>query len=71
MRLPFLASCEALARPGAAFAEPPGTLGRAVWRMVRVWVPLALLNAAGTAWRALEAYTTLRRGAAGRAASRS
>ena len=62
MRLPFQASWQALVRPGTAFSAPPETLGRAVWQMVRVWVPLALLNAAGTVWRALEAYALLRGG---------
>lgn len=61
--LPFAASFRALARPGAAFAEPPPTLGRAVGRMAAVWIPLALANAAGTAWHAIQAYDGFRRGA--------
>jgi hypothetical protein len=30
--------------------------------MALVWMPLALLNAAGTAWRAIKAYDSFRRG---------
>ncbi|MDP1832058.1 MAG: hypothetical protein Q8K67_08360 [Geothrix sp.] len=63
MRLPFTASFRALARPGSAFAAPPPALGPAVRDMALVWIPLALLNAAWTAWRALQAYDALRRGA--------
>lgn len=63
MRFPFAASLEALVRPGSAFPSPPPPLGQA-WRdMLLVWVPLALVNAVGTTWRALQAYAALQRGA--------
>ena len=63
MGLPFAASLRALRRPGTAFALPPPGLGRAVWDMVRVWIPLALVNAVWTTQRALEAYGSIRSGA--------
>lgn len=63
MNLPFAASFRALARPGAAFGAPPPALGRAVREMALVWVPLALVNAAWTTWRGIQAYDALRRGA--------
>ncbi len=63
MRLPFAASFRALARPATAFVSPRPTLGRAVWEMALVWIPLALANAAWTAWRATQAYDALRKGA--------
>jgi len=61
MGAPFAASIRALIRPAAAFTEPPPPLGRALGRMLTVWVPLALANAALTIWRALQAYGQLRR----------
>jgi hypothetical protein len=61
MEVPFAASVRALLRPAAAFTEPPPPLGRALIRMLTVWVPLALANAALTIWRALLAYGQLRR----------
>ena len=63
MRLPFAASLEALVRPGSAFSSSPPPLVQAVRDMLRVWVPLALVNAIGTTWRALQVYGALRRGA--------
>ena len=63
MGLPFAASLRALRRPGTAFALPPPGLGRAVWDMARVWIPLALVNAVWTTQRALEAYGSIRSGA--------
>ncbi|GLH73066.1 hypothetical protein GETHLI_15680 [Geothrix limicola] len=63
MLFPFSASCRALLRPGEAFAPAPPSLARACWEMARVWMPLALLNALGTAWRMGQAYELLRRGA--------
>lgn len=61
-RLPLLDSLEALHRPAAAFPPPPPTLGRAVWRMLRIWVPLALANTGLTVWRTLVAYQAVRQG---------
>jgi hypothetical protein len=61
MEVPFAASIRALLQPAAAFTEPPPPLGRALARMLTVWVPLALANAALTIWRALQAYGQLRR----------
>lgn len=55
-------SLRALARPGAAFAAPPPTLGRAVQDMALVWMPLALLNALWMTVRGLQAYESLRGG---------
>lgn len=63
MGFPFAASFRALRRPEAAFALAPPKLGRAVWDMARVWIPLALVNAAWTASRAVEAYGSIRSGA--------
>lgn len=51
-----------LLRPVRAFAGPPPPLGRALLRMLAVWVPLALANAGLTIWQALRAYEALRRG---------
>lgn len=62
MRLPFATSLRALTRPGAAFSSAPPPLGRAVWNMALVWVPLALVNSAWTLWRALHSYDALRGG---------
>lgn len=62
MRLPLAGSFRALLRPTSAFREAPATLGRAVWDMALIWVPLALVNAGWTAWRALQAYEGLRAG---------
>lgn len=64
MRLPFATSVGALLRPGGAFRAPAPSLGRAVWDMALVWVPLALVNTAWSAWRSLEAYAALRSGGA-------
>ncbi len=63
MRLPFEASFRALLRPSAAFASPPPTLPRAVLNMALVWVPLALVNTAGTVFRSLQGWASLRHGA--------
>jgi len=63
MRLPFAASLRALTRPGTAFHHAPPALGQAVRDMALVWMPLALLNAGWTAWRAIQAYEALRKGA--------
>jgi len=60
--IPFAASVWALVRPGTAFAGSPPTLGWAVGKMAAVWIPLALANAAGTAWHAIQAYDGFRRG---------
>lgn len=62
MRFPFAASFRALTRPGAAFAEPPPPLGRAVRDLALVWMPLALLNTAWILWRMLHCYDGLRSG---------
>ncbi|MBP1772173.1 MAG: hypothetical protein H6P99_1336 [Holophagaceae bacterium] len=62
MRLPLAGSFRALLRPASAFREAPPTLGRAVRDMALIWVPLALVNAGWTAWRALQAYGRLRAG---------
>lgn len=62
MRLPFADSVRSLARPGNAFTAPTPALGRAVADMARVWMPLALLNAAMTTLRGLRLYDDLRRG---------
>ena len=59
IRAPF----RALVRPSAAFVEPPPTLGRALVRMLAVWVPLSLAHTGLTVWRALESYDQLRRNA--------
>jgi len=64
MPIPFSASLRAslraLVRPSRAFADAPPPLGRALGRMLAVWVPLALANAGLTVWRALQAYGQLR-----------
>ncbi|WP_243288626.1 hypothetical protein [Geothrix terrae] len=52
-----------MVRPSAAFTEPPPTLGRALARMLAVWVPLSLANTGLTVWRALESYGQLRHSA--------
>jgi len=62
MPLPFAASLRALARPGSAFHHPPPTLAKALGAMALVWTPLALLQALGTSWRALQAYGAMRGG---------
>ncbi|GLH68427.1 hypothetical protein [Geothrix edaphica] len=61
VRALFLTLVRPLLRPGGAFADAPPPLGRALLRMLAVWVPLALANAALTVWRALQAYGELRR----------
>ena len=61
MRIPFTQSFRALLRPGAAFANPPPQLGRALRDMALVWMPLALVNALLTVRRALQVYGGLRR----------
>ncbi len=63
MRVPFQASFRALAHPGSAFPIEPPPLGRALFRMALVWMPLALLNTAATVWRALQSFEGLRSGA--------
>jgi len=63
MAFPFEASVRALVRPRRAFQEAAPTLGRALRDMVRIWLPLALVNAALTSWHALHAYEGLRKGA--------
>src|SRR5512133_1278131 len=50
----------ALLRPLGAFKDAPPPLGRALVRMLAVWAPLALVNAALTVWAALRAYGRLR-----------
>ncbi len=62
MRLPLATSFRALTRPGTAFGSPAPPLGRAVRDMALVWMPLALVNASWTLWRALHSYDALRRG---------
>lgn len=63
MRFPLAGSFQALVAPRTAFGAPPPSLGRALRDMALVWMPLALLNAAWTVWRGLQAYAALRRGA--------
>ena len=63
IRAPFWAPIRALVRPSEAFTEPPPPLGRALVRMLAVWVPLSLANTGLTVWRALESYAQLRRSA--------
>jgi hypothetical protein len=63
MRLPLAASFRALIWPGAAFAQAPPPLGRALRNMALVWMPLALANTGWSLWRAVSAYDGLRRGA--------
>lgn len=60
MRLPLAGSFRALLRPTSAFGGAPPTLGRAVRDMALIWMPLALVNAGWTAWRAFRAYEGLR-----------
>lgn len=60
MGWPFASSLRALLRPGEAFRSEPPAMGQAVWAMARIWLPLALIHALGTAWRALGAWRTLR-----------
>ncbi|WP_257307516.1 hypothetical protein [Geothrix campi] len=60
MEVPFAASARALMRPATAFTEPLPPLGRALVRMLAVWVPLALVDALIMVWRALQAYGQLR-----------
>lgn len=60
MGWPFASSLQALLRPREAFRTEPPTLGQAAWEMVRVWLPLALINLLGTTWRVLGAWRTLR-----------
>ncbi len=60
---PFRTLFRALVRPSEAFTDPPPTLGRALARMLAVWVPLSLANTGLTVWRALESYDQLRRSA--------
>lgn len=62
MAAPFAGSVRALLQPGGAFASPPPTLGRAILGMARVWMPLALVNAGLTLWRAIHMYDALRKG---------
>ena len=62
MPFPFGALVGALGRPGAAFRGPAPALGRALWDMALVWMPLALVNAAGTALQVIRAYDGLRNG---------
>ncbi len=64
MQLPFAASIRALLRPRDAFSGAAPSLGWAVWRMALVWIPLALVNAAWSAWRGLALYDELRGGSA-------
>lgn len=59
---PFTATFRALRHPGTAFRAEPPPLGRAVRTMALVWVPLALVNAALTVSRTLQAYGALRQG---------
>lgn len=60
MGWPFASSLRALLRPHEAFRTEPPALGQAVWAMARVWIPLALIHALGTAWRLLAAWRTVR-----------
>lgn len=62
MRIPFVTSFQALVQPGRAFVSPPPQLGRAVRDMALVWMPLALVNATGLTWKAIQAYGELRQG---------
>jgi hypothetical protein len=62
MRFPFAASFRALTQPGKAFLQPSPTLGRAVQDMALTWIPLALVNAAWTAWGLVQFYKSLRCG---------
>lgn len=62
-RLPLAGSLQALRRPAQAFRHPAPGLGTALWNMVRIWVPLALVHTGLTVWRALGAYQALRQGA--------
>lgn len=57
---PIRDAIRALLRPLGAFRDPPPPLGRALVRMLAVWAPLALANAALTVWGALQAYGRLR-----------
>lgn len=63
MRVPFQAAFRALTHPGSAFSTEPPPLGRALFRMALVWIPLALVNTAATVWRALRSFEGLRSGA--------
>jgi hypothetical protein len=62
MELPFASSFRALLRPTSAFSENPPSLGRAVLDMSLVWMPLAVVNAICTLWRAVRTYETIRGG---------
>lgn len=62
MELPFAGSYRALLRPIRAFSASPPSLGRAVLDMSLVWIPLALVNAVCTIWRAVQTYETIRAG---------
>jgi len=62
MTFPFTDAIRALRHPVKAFSESPPTLGRATWDMARIWMPLALIHALGSAWRVLAAFQDLRAG---------
>jgi hypothetical protein len=62
MTLPLASAWRALRHPMGAFADEPPPLGRALLRMLALWTPPALLQAAGTTWQALQAYEHLRAG---------
>jgi hypothetical protein len=57
---PIREPLRALLRPLGAFKDAQPPLGRALVRMLAVWAPLALANAALTVWGALRAYGRLR-----------
>jgi hypothetical protein len=62
MKIPLASDLRALGRPQGAFQEGAPPLGRAVFRMALVWMPLGLVHGAFSVLRWLRGYEALRRG---------